>query len=178
MLLQRMTLGAVIVGLALAACSDTEATKTVVPNVGVRGGTIDTTKEVGPGLRGDDQTSIVWGPAPPIFPAGAQFAVVQGDPSRAGEVFTVRLRFPNGYALKPHFHPADEYVTVLQGDFLAGMGEDFSTAALVSVKADGFTTMPANMAHFAMMRGVTEVQVHGIGPFALTYVHPEDDPTK
>ena len=33
------------------------------------------------------------------------------------------------------------------------------------------------MAHFASARGITEVQVHAIGPFQLTYVHPEDDPT-
>jgi hypothetical protein len=33
------------------------------------------------------------------------------------------------------------------------------------------------MAHFANTRGFTEVQVHGVGPFALTYVHPEDNPT-
>lgn len=32
--------------------------------------------------------------------------------------------------------------------------------------------MPAEMAHFAMARGVTEVQVHAIGPIALTYIHP------
>jgi hypothetical protein len=58
------------------------------------------------------------------------------------------------------------------------MGEDFSTAALVGYKVDDFVTMPATMAHFASARGSTEVQVHGIGPFALTYVHPQDDPTK
>jgi hypothetical protein len=42
----------------------------------------------------------------------------------------------------------------------------------------GFITAPANMAHFASARGITEVQVHAIGPFQLTYVHPEDDPRK
>ena len=30
--------------------------------------------------------------------------------------------------------------------------------------------------HFGIARGRTEVQVHAIGPFQLTYVHPEDDP--
>jgi hypothetical protein len=29
-----------------------------------------------------------------------------------------------------------------------------------------------------MARGETVVQVHAIGPFQLTYVNPEDDPTK
>jgi len=90
----------------------------------------------------------------------------------------VRLRFPNGYILPPHRHPTDEHVTVLRGTFLVGLGEDFSRTALVPLKELGFITAPANMAHFASARGFTEVQVHAIGPFQLTYVHPEDDPTK
>lgn len=125
---------------------------------------------------GDNQ--IIWSPAPPIFPPGAQFAVLQGDPSKAGEIFTIRLRFPNGYILPPHTHPTAEYVTVIRGNFLAGMGEDFTRTALTRFDAGDFTTMPAAMAHFAMARGITEVQVHAIGPFALTYIHPQDDPTR
>src|SRR5262249_27321037 len=101
-----------------------------------------------------------------------------GDPSKAGEVFTIRLRFPNGYILPPHTHPTSEYVTVIRGNFLAGMGNDFSRDALTRFDAGDFTTMPAQMAHFAMARGLTEVQVHPIGPFALTYTHPQDAPTK
>ena len=121
---------------------------------------------------------IKFGPAPPIFPAGAQFAVVQGDPSVPGALFTVRLRFPNGYILPPHTHPTDENVTVIRGTFLVGLGQDFSKDGLTALKDGGFITAPANMAHFATTHGITEVQVHAIGPFKLTYVHPEDDPTK
>jgi hypothetical protein len=32
------------------------------------------------------------------------------------------------------------------------------------------------MAHYAMARGKTVVQVHGIGPFSLTYVNAADAP--
>jgi hypothetical protein len=42
--------------------------------------------------------------------------------------------------------------------------------------AGGFIVAPANMHHFAMARSKTVVQVHGIGPFAITYVNPKDDP--
>lgn len=34
----------------------------------------------------------------------------------------------------------------------------------------------ANMHHFAVARGHTIVQVHAMGPFALTYVNPKDGP--
>jgi len=124
--------------------------------------------------REDD---IKWGPAPAIFPKGAEFAVLQGDPSKADE-FTVRLRFPNGYKIAPHTHPTIENVTVLKGTFLAGMGEKFVESDMKAFQRDAFASIPANHAHYAMARGQTIVQVHAIGPFQLTYVNPADDPTK
>jgi quercetin dioxygenase-like cupin family protein len=123
------------------------------------------------------EQDIQWGPAPPIFPKGAEMAVLQGDPSTANE-FTVRLRFPNGYKIAPHTHPTIENVTVLKGTFLAGMGEQFVESNMKAFGRDGFASIPANHAHYAMARGETIVQVHAIGPFQLTYVNPADDPTK
>jgi len=124
--------------------------------------------------REDD---IKWGPAPAIFPPGAEFAVLQGDPSKPDE-FTVRLRFPNGYKIPPHTHPTIENVTVLKGTFLAGMGEKFVESDMKAFQRDAFASIPANHAHYAMARGQTIVQVNAIGPFQLTYVNPADDPTK
>src|SRR4051812_9847623 len=54
---------------------------------------------------------LKWGPAPPAFNAGAQMAVVDGDPSAAGP-FVVRVKFPDGFKVMPHWHPTDENVTV------------------------------------------------------------------
>jgi quercetin dioxygenase-like cupin family protein len=176
MFLERMSIAITLLASAGVACSPGDSSK-------ITAQTTQATAVVGEqsavskhDMKGDDDLN--WGPAPPIFPAGAQFAVVQGDPGVAGAIFTVRLRFPNGYILPPHRHPTDEHVTVLRGTFLVGLGEDFSKDALKPVKELGFITAPANMAHFASARGFTEVQVHAIGPFQLTYVHPEDDPTK
>jgi len=121
--------------------------------------------------RGDLQ----WGPAPAVFPPGAEIAVLEGDPSKA-EPFTVRLRLPNGYKIPPHTHPTTENVTVLTGTFLAGMGTTFLESDLQAFGRDGFASVPANHAHYAMARGLTVVQVHAIGPFILTYVNPADTP--
>lgn len=116
-----------------------------------------------------------WGPAPAVFPTGAQLAVLAGDPSKAGE-YTVRLRMPNGYRIAPHTHPTDENVTVIQGTFEVGLGERFNASGMKTLASGGFITAPANMAHYAQARGQTIVQVHGMGPFALTYVNAADDP--
>lgn len=118
-----------------------------------------------------------WGPAPTVFPPGAELAVLQGDPSEAGAVFTVRLRMPDGYVLPPHFHPEDEHVTVIQGKFLVGLGDvvdDKETFA--TLQRGGFITAPKAVHHWAKARGVTVVQVHGIGPFQVTYVDEQGDP--
>jgi quercetin dioxygenase-like cupin family protein len=114
-------------------------------------------------------------PGPATFPAGSEIAVMQGDPSQTG-VYTVRLRFPAGYRLPPHFHPTDENVTVLDGTFLVGMGDSIDLSSVVTLHADGFITAPAQAHHFAVAQGPTIVQVHGEGPFAITYVNPADDP--
>jgi len=108
-----------------------------------------------------------------VLPPGAEIAVLQGDPSKA-EPFTLRLRFPNGYKLPPHTHPTTENVTVLTGTFLAGMGTQFVESGLQAFGRDAFFSLPAEHAHYAMAQGLTVVQVHGIGPFAVTYVNPSD----
>jgi quercetin dioxygenase-like cupin family protein len=124
-----------------------------------------------------DEGDVKFGPAPAAFPAGAEMAVLQGDPSVAGAIFTVRLRMPDGYVIPPHTHPTDEHVTVISGRFLVGLGDTFDKHALLpALRAGGFITAPANASHFATVKGKTVVQVHAIGPFVVTYVNPADDP--
>lgn len=119
--------------------------------------------------------AVKWGPGPAFLPAGAEFAVIQGDPSKAG-LYTIRLRLPNNYKFPSHFHPTDEYVTVLAGAFLVGMGDAVDMAKTQRLGAGGFITAPANAHHYAEAQGVTILQVSGEGPFAITYVKASDDP--
>jgi len=120
---------------------------------------------------------IVWGPAPPVLKAGAQFAVVAGDPGQPGP-YVVRLKVPAGYVIAPHFHPTDENVTVISGTFALGMGDKLDAKAAKDLPAGGFALMPAQMHHYAVARTAVVVQVHGIGPFQITYVNPADDPSQ
>jgi hypothetical protein len=118
---------------------------------------------------------IKWADAPPFLMKGAKFTVVSGDPGAAGP-FTIRLRMPAGYKISPHWHPTDENVTVLSGTFLLGMGDKFDPASMKALPAGGFALLPAEMHHFAWTKTGATVQVHGTGPFAITYVNPSDDP--
>jgi len=125
-----------------------------------------------------NEAGLKWGPPPAIFEQkGATFTVISGDPSQNG-IFVVRLKLQPGYRIAPHWHPTDEHVTVLSGTFQVGMGDTFDRAQLKDLSAGGYVLLPAEMHHFAMAKTVTELQVHGMGPFALTYVNPADDPSK
>jgi quercetin dioxygenase-like cupin family protein len=115
-----------------------------------------------------------WGPAPPMLPAGAQAAVLAGDPGKEG-VFTIRLKMPAGYRVPRHWHPSDESVTLIEGDLTLSMGEA-ANAHDATLAAGDFVNLPAQMQHEASSRGGAIVQVHAMGPFQITYVDPKDDP--
>jgi mannose-6-phosphate isomerase-like protein (cupin superfamily) len=116
-----------------------------------------------------------WGPAPAILPAGARLAVLEGDPSKAGP-FTMRLDMPAGYRIPPHFHQVDEHVTVISGAFQVGMGDAFDEGKLTTLPPGTFGVIPPGMRHFARADKATVIQLHGMGPWGLTYVNPADQP--
>ena len=120
-------------------------------------------------------SDVKWGPVPAVLPAGAQIAVLEGNPFGEG-VYTLRLRMPDGYTVPPHFHPTDEMVTVISGNLLFAHGDNIDRAATTDLHAGGFVTAPRDMHHYVIASGPTIVQVHGMGPFAITYVHSKDDP--
>ncbi len=120
---------------------------------------------------------LKWGPAPPVLPAGAQVAVLDGDPFKLG-FFSIRLKMPDGYKVAPHWHPTDENVVVVQGTFRIGMGDKYDEAAARELPAGGFTRLPKTMRHFAGAKGETIIQIYGDGPFVVNYVNPADDPSR
>ena len=120
---------------------------------------------------------LTWGPAPAVLPAGAKLAVLEGDPTAAGP-YTMRLRMPDHYRIPPHFHPATEHVTVVKGTFKVGMGEKVDASGLTTLPAGTFAALEPGVRHFAEADGETILQLHGDGPWTLTYVNPADDPRK
>jgi anti-sigma factor ChrR (cupin superfamily) len=120
---------------------------------------------------------LKWGPAPSVFPKGAQIAILSGDPFKDG-LYVVRLKMPANYKIPAHNHPTSEYVTVVSGTFHIGMGDKLDQKKGIELRAGGFGEAPARMNHYAWASEETVVQVHGQGPFALTYVNPADDPSK
>jgi hypothetical protein len=116
-----------------------------------------------------------WGPAPPVLPAGAQAKVLYGDPGKPG-AFAIRLKAPAGYRVPRHWHPTDEQVTLISGDFSLSMGK--KDQAMDAALAPGdYVDLPARMQHEASTRDGAVVEIHSEGPFQIHYVDPADDPT-
>ncbi|MGH8721118.1 MAG: cupin domain-containing protein, partial [Burkholderiales bacterium] len=97
--------------------------------------------------------------------------------TKAGE-FTLRLWMPDGYTIPPHYHPRTEHVTVIAGTFLVGMGDRLDPATFGELPTGTFGAIPAGMRHFARAKGEVVVQLHGVGPWGMTYVNPADDPRR
>jgi quercetin dioxygenase-like cupin family protein len=120
---------------------------------------------------------VKWGDAPPVFKKGAKMAVLEGDPGKEGP-FVARMKMPANYKIAPHWHSKDEDVTVISGTFYLGEGDAMETKHAHAIKAGGFHHLPAKTHHYAWSKGETIVQINGMGPFDLTYVNAEDDPSK
>jgi quercetin dioxygenase-like cupin family protein len=121
---------------------------------------------------------IPWGPAPSVVRPGAQFAVLEGDPTASTGDFTVRLKMPDGFRIAPHWHPNRENVTVISGTLRVGMGDQFDSSKTNAFSAGSFAFLDPDMHHYVMASGETVVQVHGQSPMQFNYVYPEDDPSK
>ena len=107
---------------------------------------------------------------PPGFDAGAKIAAIHGDPNAETGVYVIRLMFPDGYKFPPHWHPNAENLTVLEGDFMLGMGEMADAAKLVTYKPGSFLFIPGKSPHFGQVKGNTVIQLHGQAPFKIELV--------
>jgi quercetin dioxygenase-like cupin family protein len=90
----------------------------------------------------------------------------------------MRLLFPDGYQIAPHYHPATEHVTVLRGTLMVGVGDKFDESQMRELPAGAFGLIPAGTRHYAKAKGETVIQLHGVGPWRLIYVNKADDPRK
>ena len=113
----------------------------------------------------------------PSLPKGAMVAVIEGPMDQAVP-FTARFKVPANYKIPPHWHPAIERVTVLSGTFHMGLGDKFDKAKTTALGPGGMMIIQPKTNHFVSTETESVVQLHGTGPWGITYVNPEDDPRK
>ena len=106
------------------------------------------------------------------LPKDLRFETVSGDPSKSGAPFVIRIHAEAGYIIMPHTHPIDENIVVVKGSWAVGMGDRFNRQALEPMEVGTYGLVPRTMAHFALSKTDTIIQVHGIGPFRTQWVVP------
>jgi quercetin dioxygenase-like cupin family protein len=121
--------------------------------------------------------TIKWGDPPPSVPKGAKLAVLYGDPNKEG-LFVIRVKIPANYRVPAHSHPTDEVVTVLSGTLLVGMGDKLAPASAKPFPAGSLIVAPAKANHFVLTKQPTVIEISSMGPLAINYVNPADDPSK
>jgi hypothetical protein len=88
---------------------------------------------------------IPWGP---VNAAGAQSAVVAGDPTKPG-FYAVYNKWTKGnHFSRPHFHPNDRYIVVLQGTWWVASGPKFDPANTTPMPAGSFVTHFGKQVHW------------------------------
>jgi quercetin dioxygenase-like cupin family protein len=118
---------------------------------------------------------IKWGPTPPSLPAGAEAAVLYGDPAREG-MFALRIKAPKGYRIPPHMHSKPEVLTVISGKFSLGLGPAADRVAVESLPTGAFSSMPSGVVHYVFVDEESVVQINAMGPWDIDYVDPRNDP--
>jgi quercetin dioxygenase-like cupin family protein len=111
------------------------------------------------------------------LPPGTKVAVIEG-PMNEAVPFTVRIKFPAGSKVPAHWHPAIEHTTVIAGVLNMGVGDKLDESKTTSLPVGGMSIMQPKTIHFATTNEETTIQVHGIGPWEIIYVNPDDDPRK
>lgn len=167
----------VMAALAMISCAPTYATNNDPAPVSTPSatGSMTPVSRSADGMIAAHANLSGWGPAPAALPPGAQAIVLDGDPAKA-ELFTLRLKVPHNYLVRPHFHSSWEHVTVISGLLHIGMGETVSMASATELRPGSYMAIPTGHKHFAHAVGETVLQIHGMGPFVITYVNRADDP--
>jgi quercetin dioxygenase-like cupin family protein len=119
---------------------------------------------------------LTWTDAPAVAP-GAKIAVIEGPLNKAAP-FTFRLKVPANSKIAPHTHPAFERVTVLEGTFYFAHGQTYDRTKTTALGPGSVAIMPPGTPMFGYTKEETVIQLHGTGPWGLTYLNPIDDPRK
>src|SRR5690242_12984991 len=101
---------------------------------------------------------------------GAQNAVVVGDPAKPG-FYMVYTKWTKGnHFSRPHFHPNDRFIVVLQGTWWVGSGPNFDPAnGTVPMPAGSFVTHYAKQVHWDGAKDEDAVLlIMGEGPATTT----------
>ena len=99
-------------------------------------------------------------------------AVLEGDPKRE-MLFTVRFRTGSGFEMKPHWHPRNERVTILEGKIGVGFGDEIDRENVTWFGPGDYYVNAQGAHHFVLTDGPAVLQITGVGPWKANYLESE-----
>ncbi len=109
---------------------------------------------------------IQWSPA---TGRGPQTAILYGDPKKAGEIYIVLTKWPPHTMSRPHFHPNDRYITVLEGTWWVGWGTKYDPDSTYPMPKGSFVQHFGKKIHYDGDKdGEVILEIVGMGPDTLT----------
>jgi len=79
--------------------------------------------------------------------ANADTATIQGDPTKPG-IYIQLIRWHPGNMSRPHTHPTDRYIYVLEGTWWMGWGPKYDPDSTYPAKAGTYVIDHANEIHY------------------------------
>ena len=97
--------------------------------------------------------------------------ILYGDPEKVGEPFAMRIRELPGTMIPLHSHPVDEHITVVEGTWYFAVGEKWDRSTLRPLHVGDYAFAAKGSTMFGYCPDGAVVQVHGVGPFHIHWVH-------
>jgi hypothetical protein len=105
---------------------------------------------------------------------GNRSAVLTGDPSTTGLYIVINKWLKGNNFSKPHFHPNDRFITVLQGTWWVGSGHKWDPNNAVPMRPGTFVTHFGKQVHWDGAKDEDAViLIVGEGPATSTRVEEE-----
>ena len=105
---------------------------------------------------------------------GNRSAVLTGDPNTTGLYIVINKWLKGNNFSKPHFHPNDRFITVLQGTWWVGSGRKWDPSNSVPMRAGTFVTHFGKQVHWDGAKDEDAViLIVGEGPATSTRVEEE-----
>jgi hypothetical protein len=92
-------------------------------------------------------------------------AVLYGDPKKPGSLYVMLLRWPANFNTRPHSHPNDRMITVLEGTLYVNTGAHYHPETVTPVTKGGFIVDVADQIHYEITKDDGAlIEITGIGP--------------
>ncbi len=105
---------------------------------------------------------------------GNRSAVLTGDPAKSGLYIVMNRWLKGNNFSKPHFHPNDRFITVLQGTWWVGSGRKWDPNNSLPIRAGTFVTHFGGQVHWDGAKDEdATILIVGMGPATNTRAEEE-----